>query len=216
MTKFTAETGINVVYQPGVNAENLAKVAAQKSNPSIDILQDNPTSHDEGVKRGLFAKVDSTMVPNRASVAPSMHPTNGYGITASGLVIGLEYNAAVFKEKGWEPPTSWMDMWDPKYRGHVALAPISAQYMQGFVAIVSKVQGSNETNLDAAFTKIAELKPQIYGMLASPAQLDTAFQQGDAWIGVNTGARVQLLKQQGADVEFARPKEGAMLVPVKL
>lgn len=213
-TKFEEQTGIEVVYQAGVNADNLAKVAAQKSNPSIDVLQDNTTSHNKGVADGLFERIDTEAVPNRETVAPNLHPADGYGITASGIVAGLEYNAAIFEEHGWSPPTSWMDLWDPKYKGHVAMAPISSQYMQAFVAVIAKLHGGSESNLDPAFDELSQLKPQLYGLLASPAQLDTAFQQGDAWIGVNNGARVLELKESGADVDFVRPEEGPIFIPV--
>lgn len=213
-TKFKEQTGIDVIYQPGVNADNLAKVQAQRGNPSIDVLQDNVTSHNTGVKQDLFVKVDTATVPNRLSVAPKLQSSDGYGVTASGLVAGIEYNKKVFTQHGWAPPTSWNDLWDPKYKGHVALPPVSSQYMQAWVAVIANESGGSESNLDPAFAKFKSLKPQLYGLLASAAQLDTAFQQGDAWIGINNGSRVSELKKSGADVSFVRPDSGPIFIPV--
>jgi putative spermidine/putrescine transport system substrate-binding protein len=213
-SKFTQETGIKVVYQAGVNADNLAKVQAQKRNPTIDVLQDNVTSHNTGVKQGLFEKVDETAVPNRKTVAPDLQPQDGYGVTASGLVAGIAYNAKVFKEHGWAAPTKWEDLWDPKFKGHVALPPVSSQYMQAWIGVLARQNGGSESNLQPAFDKLKSLKPQLYGVLASPAQLDTAFQQGDAWIAIDDGARISELKKSGVDMGFVRPAGGPIFISV--
>lgn len=212
--KFQEKTGVKVVHQAGVNADNLAKVRAQKKRPAIDVVQGTQALHDQGVTEDLFAVLDPKAVPNRARVAADLHPADDLGVTATGLVAGLEYNTEVFEEKGWDPPTSWKDLWDPKYKGHVALPTITAQYMQAFVALIAQLEGGDESDLDPGFAKLAKLRSQLYGVLGSPAQLDEAFQQGDVWLSVNNGARVLELKQADAPAEFVRPSEGTIFIPV--
>lgn len=205
---FERETGVKVTYVAGQTNENLAKVQAQRGNPQIDVLWGSDIERIQGIKDGLWAEFDAKKIPNIATLPEAFRPKDQYGIPIATVVGGIEYNTKVFAEKGWTPPTSWNDFWDPKYRGHVATYSVSVTVSALMLTTVARLNGGSEKNIEPGFAKMLELKPSLFAIYTNAAQMDQGITQGNVWINLNTGARTMLLKEQGGPVEFVAPKEG--------
>ena len=57
--------------------------------------------------------------PNLANLLPVAHIKDDLATGVTISVTGLAYNTKVYAEKGWAPPTSWLDLADPKLKGRV-------------------------------------------------------------------------------------------------
>jgi putative spermidine/putrescine transport system substrate-binding protein len=210
---FEKKYGVKVVYVTGTSNQILAKVKAQKNSPQIDVIWANDTTHYQGKMEKLYAKLDPAKVPNLSQVYDFAKDRDGIGIVMGIQALGIEYNTQVFKEKGWAPPTSWMDFWDPKYKGHVVFYNMPIGYANLLFAKIADMNGGSVTNLEPAWNKMKELKPNVLAFIDPPAQVDALFGTGSAWIGYNGSARVHDFAGTGAPVAMVLPKEGGILYP---
>jgi putative spermidine/putrescine transport system substrate-binding protein len=206
--QFTAATGIKVQYVDGVISSELEQIKAQGAHPATDIFLATPTT--ELQYPDLWQHIDAAEIPNLKNLPANLR-TDPIGVTTGDIPNAIEYNAAVFKQKGWAPPTSYMDFFNPKYKGHVALYPASFATMEEWLAQIAPEFGGSTTNMGPVFQKLTQLKPQLYTIVSTPTELDQAFIQGNAWIGLNNTTRINLLNQQThGGVALAYPSEGIL------
>ena len=109
-----------------------------------------------------------------------------------------------------------MDLWDPKFKGKVALYSIGVLYSQEFLGVMTRVLGGNEKDIGPAIKKIKELRDTngVVAFPTSPADMDNVMVQEQAWITTNASIRTLALKQRGSVLEYVSPKEGAALFMV--
>lgn len=211
---FTDKTGIKVKYVDGVISSELEQIHAQGSHPAVDIFM--ATSTSELQYPDLWRTITTAEVPNVANL-PADLQKDQLGVADGNIANAIEYNAKVFKEKGWAPPTSYQDLWDPKYKGHVALYPASFATQEAWLAQIAPEFGGSTTNMNPVFDKLKELKPQLYTVVSTPTLLDQAFIQGNAWISVNNTQRISLLNAQTkGDVDLVYPSEGILWLTAKM
>jgi putative spermidine/putrescine transport system substrate-binding protein len=214
--EFEKATGIKVVYVVGTALSNYSKVLATKGRPEIDIYWSNDITHLTGKLQGLYDKLDPNIVTNLPDVLDFARDPDGIGVASHISSTGIQYNTKKFKEAGWEPPTSWMDLWDPKYKGRVALYSIGVLYSQEFLGVMTRVLGGNENDIGPAIKKIKALRDTngVVAFPTSPADMDNVMVQEQAWITTNASIRTLALKQRGSVLEYVTPKEGAALFSV--
>lgn len=210
---FEKKYGVKVVYVTGTSNQILAKVRSQKAHPQIDVIWANDTTHYQGKAEKLFAKLDPSKIPNLASVYDFAKDPDGIGVVMGIQELGVQYNADIFKEKGWAPPTSWLDLWDAKYKGHVIAYNMPIGYTNLVLVQIAKIMGGGPKNLEPGWAKFKQLVPNVLAFVNPPAQVDAAFMNGSAWIGFNGNARVQDLADKGIPVKMITPKEGGILYP---
>ena len=210
---FEKKYGVKVVYVTGTSAQLNAKILANPKNPGIDVIWGTDASYYLGRAAGIFAKLDKAKIPNLADLYPFAVYPDGTGVMMGIQAFGIEYNTKVFAEKGWAPPTSWNDLWDPKYKGHVVAYNLPIGYASVFFSVVAQLTGSKPGNYEPAWAKIAALVPSVMTFVDPPAQVDALFATGGAWIAFNGSARIEELAARGVPVALANPKEGSALNP---
>ena len=193
-----------IVLDPMLSVDQIAKVTAARSNPPIDVML-----HDPGP--ALVAIAQDLVVPypvDRSAyykelIAEAQEPM---GPAPFFQVVGLTYNPDKIKT----PPTSWADLWKPEYKGRVGVTNMNSTLGTGFMVEIARMHGGSEANIDEAFKAIGTLKPNIAAVAANPGQLASLFQQGQIDISPGNFNAIQILKARGVPVEFAVPKEGAI------
>jgi putative spermidine/putrescine transport system substrate-binding protein len=209
-----ARNGVAVTYVEGTSASNLAKIQAQAKagHPEIDIYDANDQSVALGRVQGLWAKLDMSIVTNARDMAPAYaFPKDVVGSPAQGVMMQvlptvIAYNKDVFTRNGWGAPTSWKDLYSPKYAGCVI--PLSPQsgvpYIPWLNYLTTKDYGNaNQTIAD--FKKIASKVPSFSD--SNPAALQLVAQ----------GVGCMTPSSQGRALEAARtgpigtvyPKDGS-------
>lgn len=210
--EFEKETGIKITYVVGTALSLYSRVLATRARPEIDIYWANDLTHVAGKQLGLYGAVDPAIVTHLNDLVPGARQDDNIGVISNLASTGLQYNTEKFKQMGWAPPTSWFDLWDPKYKGRVALYSINILYSQEFLGLMSRLMGGDEKNIAPGLKKIKELKDmgQIAAIANTPAEMDNILVQGQAWITYNGGTRALTIKASGAPFEFVVPKEGAI------
>src|SRR5690606_15544512 len=89
-------------------------------------------------------------IPNYEHLMEAARVDGGYGTSLIGGV--LSYNP----EFVTEPPTSWLDILDPAYAGHVAIGNVPGAVGYGAVAMVNRALGGTDDDLMPGLEAIAE------------------------------------------------------------
>ena len=132
-------------------------------------------------------------------------------VAATSWYITLVSNTDVFPEA----PTSWKDMWDPKYKDTLGLlANVGNSYL---LEIVAKVYfgGLNYLDTDegirACAAKVGELKPNVRLWYRDEAQFEQALKSGEIPMGQYYHDVTGLAILDGFPVRSTMPIEGGLL-----
>jgi len=208
---FEKATGIKLQLVIGTALSNYAKVVAARSNPEIDVYWSNELTHAAGKQQGLYARLDPSIATNLPDVIDIARDPDNIGVASYLLATGIEYNSKALADAGIPEPRSWYDLWDKRLKGKVALYTFSIAYSQDLLAIMTKLAGGNENDIRPGIEKIKSLRSMgnLAMFAATPAEMDNMLVQNQAWVAVNGSTRAFILKDHGAPIGFAFPKEGA-------
>jgi putative spermidine/putrescine transport system substrate-binding protein len=213
LDKFAQETGIKVDVVPGADAEWFTKLkAANGNNPPYDILILQPDTIQRAISANLLQPIDQKQVPNLADLYPSINKqfTKDNQVYAAGFSmgqLGIAYREDLVPVK----PTAWSDLWNPQYKGHVGVSPLTyAAGLQFFSALVHSEGGQekNTADVDKAFNKLAELKNNAVSFPENAGSIQTLLQRGDAWLIPWWDGRVFALQKSDMKIGFVYPKDG--------
>jgi len=206
--KWEKRTGAKVVYVSGNSTDTLAKLRAQEGAQEIDIafVDDGPMTqainfgYCETVNKDTFTDLyDAARMPENKAV--------GVGIVATGLA----YNKDFFAKRGWDAPTSWADLADPKYKGLIAVPPITNGYGLHALIMAAKINGGGEANIEPGFEMFkSQIDKNVLVYEPSSGKMSELFQNGEIALSVWGSGRLKSLADSGFPGAFSYPKEGAV------
>jgi len=201
---FRKATNAEMVLDPMLSVDQIAKVKASMSNPPIDVMLHDPGPALVAIDQGL---VESYPVADSKHYADLISEAQvATGPAPFFQVVGMTYNP----DKVKTPPSSWKDLWKPEFKSRVGITNLNSTLGTGFLVEIARMHGGSESNVDAGFQAIKDLKPNIAAVAANPGQLATLYQQGQVDIGPGNFNAIQILKARGVPGEFVIPKEGAI------
>jgi len=205
---FQRQFNAKVVFDSQGSAdEKAAKIRASQGQYIYDVAVLVDSDILALAPENLLQKVDPAIVPEMKNVYDKAL-TVGYGYGASVMFepLVLVYN----KEKVSPPPDSWNALWDPKYRGHVAISHADEGKGEFLLILAAMLGGGSEANVDPGFAKLRELVPNVGYWLRTSAQYIPYLDRGDVWLTPYWNGRAQVLKDQGMPIEAVLPKEGTL------
>ncbi len=205
---FEQQFNAKVEYVAGTSATNLARLQAERAKPEIDvaILDDGPMQ--QAVSLNLCEAVKPT--PEYEALYPIARFPHGKAAGIGVVATGLAYNTVEFAARGWKPPTSWLDLADPKYKGTLLVPTISNSYGTHALVMLARAGGGSEKQADPGFATMEKLAPNVASFEAASAKMSELFQTKAVTLGVWGNGRVQALADTGFPVAFVYPKEGAV------
>jgi len=206
---FKKKYGIEVTHGFfGNNPEQLAKLQAGKSAIDVSFLSQNFVFRAEAA--GLLLPIRVENVPNYQKLFDTFkNPSYDPGPQVFCISYFWGDTAVAWNTKYAKKPASWAALWDPRYKGHVALYNDGAQAIPQ-TAILLGQDPNNITDLDVVMAKLKELKPNLLKLWSSGAELTSLFATGEVWIADFWRGRVNNLKKDGQPVEYTQPKEGSI------
>jgi putative spermidine/putrescine transport system substrate-binding protein len=211
---FEKANGVKVVVVPGTSSDILAKAQANKDKPQMHVMFLDDGIMYRAIGMGLCEKMQASPALN------DLYPTARFrGDMAAGVNVGmtgLAYNKKMFAEKGWAPPTSWMDLADPKFKGKVVFQSLSSSTfgLHGFL-IFNRIQGGTDKNVEPGFKAWpTTIGPNVVEYIPSSAKIAEMVQTGEAAMFPLTPTAVGVLKDKGLPVEYVQPKEGSAVLTV--
>ena len=194
----------DIILDPMLSVDQIAKVNAAKNNPPIDVMLHDPGPALTAIGQGLVDNYPVGESKNYKDLIVEAQEETGPAIFFQ--VVGLTYNP----EKIKTPPTSWKDLWSPEYKGRAGITNLNSTLGTGFLVEIAKMFGGSESNIEPGFKALNDLKPNLAAVAANPGALATLFQQGQVDISPGNFNAIQILKARGVPVEFVVPKEGAI------
>lgn len=210
---FEKANNVKVVIVPGTSSDILAKVQANKNNPQMHVMFLDDGIMYRAISMGLCDKL--TPSPTLEQI-PAKAKIKDQAVAVTLGVTGLGYNARLFKEKGWAAPTSWMDLADPRFKDKVVFQSLASSTfgLHGFL-MFNRLQGGDETNVDPGFKAWPKtVGPNVLEYIASSAKISEMVQTDEAAIFPLTPTQVATQKLLGVPMEYAQPKEGAVVLNV--
>lgn len=200
---FEKEYNCEVIMDIGTSAPRFAKLRAQKGNPQVDVILATTEITIRAIKEDLIDKIDLGRLPNSKDLYDWAVKFPGYGPSYGAHATGIGYQA----EKVKEPPKKWSDIWDPKYKGRIALPVITYSSAAYLLIRAAELGGGAIDKIEPGYAKLAELKPVVvFTFFTMWAPLAKA---GDFDLVVDLGLYIFPQKDKGLPVDFVYPEDGA-------
>ncbi len=200
---FSTAKGAEASLVPLVSAEQVAKLKASPNSPPFDVLALD-SGVFEGAPKELFQKLPVDKLTHYSELAERFQTPDSWGPLIGVQAVGIAYNPKVITT----PPTSWEDLWNPAYKGRVALMAMKNNHTIGFMQKIAQMNGGSAENIEPAFEALKRLVPNLTGVVANAGALITLFQQGEVDIAPHDLNSVKLLQSKGVDIDWVMPKEG--------
>jgi putative spermidine/putrescine transport system substrate-binding protein len=203
---FEKATGAKVVTQLGNSVQHAAAIRAMGGHPTYDVAYMDNSLATQLNNEGLLTPIDVTKLTSYPDLdKTAFGPGNSY-VAFEISATAITYNPKLVNP----PPTSWNDLFDPKYKGRIALGDITGTSGSQFLMAVNKMRGGTLENMDPGFAALKELAGSSVTFYTQADQLVSLFQRGDIvmapWYPDRTGAQID----KGLDLAVAYPKEGAV------
>lgn len=203
-----ANPDIKVKIATGLTQQTIAMMRAQKNDVKIDVIMMDEVGAAQGNAEGLYEPLDPAKVPNLESLYPQFRVKGDPYTKFMYVAQALTWHKDMVKTK----PDSWMAMWDPAYKGKIAVPDIATSHGSFFLLTAADMAGGNVKNTDPGFELIKKLKPNILTFYTQHAQLAQIFTQGEIAMSSWTSDRAQAAIDGGAPLAWTVPKEGAYII----
>ena len=165
------------------------------------------------VENNLVQPIDTSKLTNFAKLSPEL--------VEQGKINGKQYfipwdwgyeSIIVRTDKVKTIPTSWADLWNPEYKGKVAIFDSAeTQHIVGALALGFDPYNTTPEQNEAITQKLIELKPNLLTYWSDFSEIAQLISSGDVWIAANTWPdSYKLLLKEKVPVDYITPKEGRM------
>lgn len=207
LTPFEQKHNVKFAIKYGSPNEWLTSAMVNKDNPEIDLpFLSLPLAMKAITIPGIFIDLTPAMIPNLKDVAPNFYDV--YDKKA----VGFNYidSALMYRtDKVSQPPASWKDLWDPRFKGQLLMPDVSGGSFHEMVVIASLMHGGTETNLEPGFQALKALKPNVARWFKSPNEVNALIERGEGTVAMFAGTRAYAIQAAGVPVGYTVPKEGA-------
>jgi len=194
-----ANPGVSVRLANRAAAEAYPRMLVSRSNPIENGGMWNDTFAALGAKADLFLKPEEANIPSLVRVPAGLKPQHAFGIPVAVQPYGIAYNPDLV-----EKPKSWLDLFNPKYVGKVAM---HENFWDQYV-MLAKILGKDEYNLSVAIDEWAKHKRNIGVWTNSFTRLEELVDKGEMWLGPQWGGFTEGARRRGLKIAFAWPEEG--------
>jgi len=177
-----------------------ARMKAEAANPEIDLYSFSGEQEQLAKAEGLTATIDA---PTMAKLPANMRDPDSQWASWGVLIKGFIYRT----DKISTPPTSYKDLLDPRYRGHIALPDIGLGHGRDLLVMLARTQSGDEKNVDGGFDMLKKIAVDT-PIIKTPAEVQTQFVQNDIWLVPYDAAMCIQLQSAGLPVAYAAPVEG--------
>jgi putative spermidine/putrescine transport system substrate-binding protein len=209
IAQFEKDFGCKVFVDEDWTLAQIARLRAGKANPRHTVMFMDDLGIEICKREGLIDALPREQMPNLAQVYPRFVYDDGYGVA-----IGISMGGVAYNPKRIKAPESYHELWEARFRRRITLGSMTGTggpFMVIIAAALATGKPYQEAQhvADAAFPKLAELKPNILNIYTSNAQAANQIIQGEADIaGIDYSKWMYPYTVKGAPLDMAYPKEG--------
>jgi iron(III) transport system substrate-binding protein len=200
---FEQETGARVRWVRLSAGEALARLEAERNNPQVSVWFGGPSpEYIVAAQRGLLEPFEPVL---DHTLDASARGANWEWTGFYSGVLGFACNEPFFRERGFDCPTTWRDLLDPRLRGHISLA---YPYTSGtaYIVVVGLLALLGE---ERGWDYIARLNEQVHRYNSSGTAAVTQAGLGEVAVGIAFSH--DILKkgvERGYPVTLSVPRDG--------
>ncbi|RMF85467.1 MAG: ABC transporter substrate-binding protein [Nitrospinota bacterium] len=209
--RFEEKHRVKIYIDEGWTTQQLARLRASKNNPTHTVMFMDDIGVNLARKEGLVEHLPEDKIPNLAHVFPRYLVEEGYGVGIQVSTVALTYSTVEVKEA----PVSWEAFWDPRYKGRISVPSITGTHGLNLVVIAAALETGKpfqeaQYETEAAFKKLARLKPNLHSIWSKTALAVAAMQQGElAMMGPMYSKFIWPYIDRGLQARHIIPREGA-------
>lgn len=211
LDKFTAETGIEVIYKGFGNYEEAEQLI--RDGEEADVVWLSNTNLDALLKENLIAEVNYTHVPNARQINASFRdlsfdPGNKHHVPWVWGTTGLVYRSDLVTQ----PPVKWADLWTSSTKKAGAWLDRRSMFGMALMSLGYSVNTNTITEIDAAAAFLEErAKQQLFLETLDPYTSGYALADGTIEIALGWAYDAQTGRGLNENVTYLLPEEGTML-----
>ena len=209
---FEQANDVKVRYVPGVSTYFTAQLQARRQSPEMDVVCQDDGPQSVARELGLLAPYDKAAIPALGDAQPLAMGVDDVGVGYGLLAMGIVYALDALKEAGIEPPASWNDLADARFKDRIVMMGIDGTPGLQALIMLARANGGDENNIEPGFEKMKEVSKNVFEF-AKSSDMSKYFQQNEAWVSVWTNAEMlRYVKSSGFNLKFVYPTEGAPIV----
>lgn len=202
LNAFEEETGIKIDYIRLSAGEMLTRVAAEKDNPQAALMLGGSTdNYIAAAEQGLlepYQAADLSDTPEQY-----IDPDSVWSPIYVGAIC-FACNKEWFEDNGYDYPTSWEDLLDPKYEGQVIMAhPATSGTAYTVLATLIQLMGEDE-----AYDYMQKLSKNITQFTKSGSAAPNGVALGEAAIALTFSHDGLQPTAEGYPIELSFPTDG--------
>ena len=206
--------GADILFEGTKSSVNLEKMSSNRDRPYLSVVQMDDPVMIQAVQENLLSPMDSDMVPNLTALRDGAVHMDGMWANYVQPWAGVAYNTSMV-----DGVASWADLWAPEAKGRVIIP--SLQNTEGmWTLFAAAMLGSGKPfaeaqyEIDAAFAKLEELKPNVLTAYSVMSQAFNLLEQGEITMLAGSFSSYALpRKVEGVPVDLAAPAEGIFAMP---
>lgn len=164
------------------------------------------------VDNDMLAPIDVTRLSNWDQLDPTMRELGKVGDQVYFIPWDWGFDSMIVNTdtvKAEDIPTSWKDLWDPKYAGRIALE----DYAEVMVALAAAAwelpyPDLSEADLQVVKDKLIELKPNVKTFWAAASEVVQLMQSGEVDMAYGWNDTFANVLKAGVNATYIEPKEG--------
>ncbi len=210
---FTQEFGVEITYLVYESQEEA--IDSMRAGQVYDVVMMESRFIPLLVSEQLLAQIDFRNVLNFKNISANFRsltydPDNQYSIPYNWGTTGLVVRSDLMQA----PVTRWADLWDPRYRGRIA---IWAGQEREVIALTLKSLGFSANSEDpaelaAALDRLLEIRPHVYFLedfdLADSSQV---MNSGDVIVSMGYANDAISGREVNPAITYVLPDEGALM-----
>ncbi len=212
--QFEEKHDAKVLFEGTKSLVNLEKMRSNKDAPYLSVVQMDDPVMILAVEEGLLQPIGADTVPNLAKLREGAVHMDGMWANYVQPWAGIAYNTNAMS--GVE---SWAELWNPAHKGKVIIP--SLQNTEGMWTLFAaahiatgKPFAEAQYEIDAAFGKLEELKPNLLNIYTVLTQSFNLLEQGEiSMLSGQFSSYAITRKEEGAPVDLAAPKETIFAMP---
>jgi putative spermidine/putrescine transport system substrate-binding protein len=206
--------GADIIFEGTKSSVNLEKMASNRDRPYLSVVQMDDPVMIQAVEENLLTPITADAVPNMTDLRPDATHLDGMWCNYVQPWAGIAYNSDKI-----DGVASWASLWDPANAGQVIIP--SLQNTEGmWTLLAAAMLGSGlpfaeaQYEVDAAFAKLEELKPNLLTIYSTMSQAFNLLEQGEvSMLSGNFSSYTLPRKAEGVPVDLAAPSEGIFAMP---
>jgi putative spermidine/putrescine transport system substrate-binding protein len=170
---FAKKYNVDVKYELQQNTRlGIAKLRAQKDNPTIDIAFSTNDALEQAASENLLVPIDVKAAPGLAAL-PAKFVHKNY-LEVMNILFGLVYR----KDLAPFELTKWSDLADPRLKGKLGVP--TAQFAGGrWLIMAALASGGSENNMDPGMAFLKRLKPNVVAFYSTDGESVKVVQSGE-------------------------------------